>query len=72
MNKAHYNVSGLINGQIKTQVKNVLHDIEGINTIDVDLVNGSIEIGYNDSVDTKKIIQGIERVGCKIEGQRVF
>ncbi len=67
MNKKHYNVSGLLNEQIKLQVKNVLHDIKGVNTVDVDLTNGSIEVGYNDAADTDEIMQGIERVGCKIE-----
>ncbi len=67
MNKVHYNVSGLLNEQVKTQVKNVLHEIDGVNMINIDLARGSIEVGYNGSVDTDEIKQGIERVGCKIE-----
>lgn len=66
MNRVHYNVSGLLNTQIKTQVKNVLNDISGVHMVNVDLGNGSIEVGYN-KADESEIRQGIERVGCKIE-----
>ncbi|QHQ61735.1 heavy metal transporter [Anaerocolumna sedimenticola] len=67
MNKVHYNVSGLLNEKMKTQVKNVLNKVEGVSSIDVDLVRGTIEVGYNETTDTKEITDGIERVGCKIE-----
>ena len=67
MNKVHYNVTGLINEKMKTQVKNVLNKIDGVNSIDVDLARGSVEVGYNDTADTKEIAHGIERVGCRIE-----
>ncbi|WMJ88808.1 heavy-metal-associated domain-containing protein [Anaerocolumna sp. MB42-C2] len=68
MNKVHYNVSGLLNEKMKTQVKNVLNKVEGVSSINVDLVRGTIEVGYNDPADAKEITDGIERVGCKIEG----
>lgn len=67
MNKVHYDVSGLLNAQIKTQVKNVLNDLDGVKKVDVDLGNSSIEVGYNDSTDEEEIKQGLEHVGCKIE-----
>ncbi len=67
MNKVHYNVSGLLNEQMKAQVKHVLGDIEGVSMINVDLLNSTIEVGYNNSTDTNKIIEGIERVGCEIK-----
>jgi len=67
MNKVHYTVSGLQNTQIKTQVKNVLKDLDGVQKINVDLGKGSIEVGYNDSTKENEIKQGIEHVGCKIE-----
>jgi copper chaperone CopZ len=66
MNRVHYNVSGLLNTQIKTQVKHVLNDIDGVHMVNVDLGNGSIEVGYN-TADENEIREGIERVGCKIE-----
>lgn len=67
MNKVHYNVSGLLNEQVKTQIKNILNDMDGISQVNVDLVNGSVEVGYNDIVNTKDIMDGIARTGCKIE-----
>ncbi len=67
MNKVHYNVSGLLNEQMKAQVKHVLGDIDGVSMVNVDLLNSTIEVGYNNSADASKIIEGIERIGCKIE-----
>lgn len=67
MNKVHYNVSGLLNEQMKAQVKHVLGDIDGVSMVNVDLLNSTIEVGYNNSADAGQIIEGIERVGCKIE-----
>lgn len=67
MNRIHYNVSGLLNNSIKTQVKNVLSEIDGVHKINVDLGRGSIEVGYNDSTNENEIRNGIEHVGCKIE-----
>jgi copper chaperone CopZ len=66
MNRVHYNVSGLLNTQIKTQLKNVLNEVDGVHMVNVDLGNGSIEVGYN-TADESEIREGIKRVGCKIE-----
>lgn len=67
MNKVHYSVNGLRNSTVKTQVKNVLNHIDGVNKVNVDLVNSSIDVAYNDSADENTIKNGIEHVGCKIE-----
>ena len=67
MNKVHYNVNGLLNSTVKTQVKNALNHIDGVNKVNVDLVNSSIDVAYNDSADENTIKNGIEHVGCKIE-----
>lgn len=67
MNRVHYNVSGLLNNSVKTQVKNVLSDIDGVKKINVDLGRSSIEVGYNDSTNESEIKNGIEHVGCRIE-----
>lgn len=67
MNKVHYTVSGLINEQMKTQMKNVLSDVDGISVVNIDLGRGSVEVGYNDKTDERKIKECIERVGCRIE-----
>lgn len=67
MNKVHYNVTGLQNSQIKTQIKNALNQLEGVQMINVDLGRGSIEVGYNESTLESEIMQCIEHVGCQIE-----
>lgn len=67
MNKVQYNVSGLQNTQIKTQVKNVLDELDGVNKVNVDLGRSSIEVEFNDETNENDIRKGIEQVGCKIE-----
>jgi len=67
MKRVHYNVTRLVNEQTKTEVKNVLDKVDGVQMVNIDLGRGSIEVGYNDSVDEDKIKECIEHVGCKIE-----
>lgn len=67
MNKVHYNVTKLQNMQMKTQVKNALNELQGVSMINIDLGRGSIEVGYDESVDESIIKHCIEQVGCKIE-----
>ena len=62
-----YSVSGLINEDKKTQVKNALNKIDGVNMVNVDLGRGSIEVGYNSKVDPNAITNCIEHVGCQIQ-----
>lgn len=66
MNKLHVNVSGLQNQSVKTQVKNALDKLDGVNMINVDLGRGSIEVGFNDAASESNIRSCIENVGCKI------
>lgn len=68
MNKIHYNISGVQNSEIKTQLKNALTKIDGISMVNIDAGRGSIEVGYNQSTDENSIKSCIENVGCKIEG----
>jgi copper chaperone len=67
MNRVHFTVSRLQNSNMKTQLKNVLKDIEGVSMVNIDLGRGSIEVGYDDATDVNLIRQCIEDVGCKIE-----
>lgn len=67
MNRVHYNVSGLQNVQVKTQVKNALGKLDGVQMVNVDFNRGSIEVGYNEFTDESEIKQCIEQVGCRIE-----
>lgn len=66
MNKVQYNVNGLLNNQIRTQVKNALNDLDGIQKVNVDLGRSSIEVGFNNATSEQEIRNGIEHVGCKI------
>ncbi len=67
MIRSHYNVSRLLNTQMKTQVKNALNEIDGVKMVNVDLARSSIEVGYDESLDESTIKQCIENVGCKFE-----
>ncbi|HWT27462.1 MAG TPA: heavy metal-associated domain-containing protein [Mobilitalea sp.] len=67
MNKIHYEVNGLINNQKRTQVKNVLDELDGVGKVNVDLDRGTVEVEYNDAANEKDIRQGIEHVGCKVD-----
>lgn len=67
MNKVHYEVNGMQNTQMKTQVKNALNKLEGVQTVNVDLQRGSVEVGFNKKTSEYTIRDCIEQVGCKIE-----
>ena len=47
MNKANYNVSNLVNTECKTQVKNALDKVKGVQKVGVSLNTGTIEVGYH-------------------------
>ncbi len=67
MNRVHYNISGLQNAQMKTQVENALEKLDGVQMVNVDFQRGSIEVGYNEFTEESEIKQCIEHVGCEIE-----
>ena len=67
MNNVLYTVSGLINSESKTQMRNSLDKIKGVQKIGIDLAKGTVEIGYNEPADENQIVTCIENTGCKIE-----
>jgi copper chaperone len=67
MNRVHYNISGIQNIQMRTQVENALQKLDGVQMVNVDFARGSIEVGFNEYTDKSEIKQCIERVGCRIE-----
>lgn len=67
MNRFHYNVNGLQNTAIKTQIKNALENVKGVQMINIDFDRGAIEIGCSSTVDENQIRSCIERTGCRIE-----
>lgn len=66
MNNVHFSVNGLQNTQMKTQLKNVLTNLDGVSNVNVDLGRGSVEVNYNEPTNENTIRQGIEQIGCKI------
>ena len=67
MEREHYIVEGLASEYTKTQVKNALEEIEGVNKVCVDLGRGSVEVIYNEPATPEEIKNCIENTGHNIE-----
>lgn len=67
LNKVHFNVNGIQNNQIRTQLKNALSKVNGIQSINVDMERSTIDVGYNNKTNEFAIRDCIETVGCNIE-----
>ncbi len=67
MNNLHYNVEGLYNTTIKTQLKSALANLGGVQKVNVDLHRGTVEVDYNETVAESEIRRTIESIGCKVE-----
>lgn len=63
MERTHYMVDGLANENMKTQVKNALEKIDGVNNVCVDLARGSVEVIYNSPATPGEIKKCIEDTG---------
>jgi len=59
-------VSGIQNKACKTQIKNALDKLEGVNEVGVNLATGTIEIEYNQPTTEHDIKNCIENTGFKI------
>lgn len=66
MNTMFCNVSGIQNKECKTQIKNALNKIDGINKVGVNLETGTIEVEYNEPARERDIKKCIETNGFKI------
>ena len=66
MNTVHYQVDGLVNTPIKTQVKNALEKLDGVQKVIIDLHRSSVEVDYNEPAKENEIRTEIEHVGCRI------
>ena len=67
MKREHYIVNGIANENMKTQIKNSLEKIDGVNNVCVDMSRGSVEVIYNNPATEKEIRSCIENTGHKIE-----
>ena len=59
-------VSGMQNKECKTQIKNALNKIKGVNEVGVNLTSGTVEIQYNDPATEIELKDCIENSGFKI------
>lgn len=66
MNQMLCSVSGLQNKQQKTQIKNAINKLDGINNVGVNLVTGTIDVKYNTPATALEIKNCIENTGFKI------
>lgn len=67
MKSVHYNVDGLYNKPRKTQLKNALEEIEGVQKVNVDLERATVEVNFNEPAREPDIKRTIENIGCKVE-----
>lgn len=67
MYREHYLVNGLTNSNMKTQVKNALKDIDGVNQVWVNLAKETVEVIYNEPATESEIINCIENTGHSVE-----
>lgn len=66
MDKIYYTVSNLLNMECKTQVKNALDKVKGVQRVGVSLPAGVIEVEYNEPADKEQIKTCIEQTGFNI------
>ena len=66
MNTMLCGVSGIQNKERKTQIKNALNKISGVNEVGVNLTTGTVEIQYNDPATETELKTCIESTGCDI------
>ena len=68
MNRVHYEVNNLVNSTSKTQLKNALDKVEGVQNVCVDMARGTVEVIYSDEANESKVKNCIEDSGiqCRI------
>ncbi|SHI01988.1 heavy-metal-associated domain-containing protein [Clostridium grantii] len=66
MEKIHYEVSGIINSDRKTKIKNSLDKIGGVQKVEVDVARGTVDVNFNTPATSEVIEQSIEKQGCII------
>ncbi|WP_411170084.1 heavy-metal-associated domain-containing protein [Clostridium sp. MB05] len=67
MERLHCRISGIANENMKTQLKNSLEKVEGVNQVCVDMARGSVEVIYNEPATQESIRSCIENTGHKID-----
>lgn len=59
-------VSGIHNKECKTQIKNALDKVKGVQEVGVNLVSGSVKIDYNEPATEEDIKDCLENTGFPI------
>ena len=67
MNTVLCSVSGIQNKECKTQIKNALDKLKGVQEIGVNMTTGTIKVEYNEPATESEIKNCIEHTGFKIE-----
>lgn len=67
MNRVHYDVNGLVNSTSKTQLKNALDKVEGVQNVCIDMGRGTVEVIYSEEANESSIRSCIENTGYNIE-----
>lgn len=66
MNTMICNVSGIPNKESKTQIKNALNKITGVQEVGVNLKTSTVQVDYNEPATKVEIKDCIEKSGFKI------
>lgn len=67
MEREHYIVHGIANENMKTQIKNAVGKVQGVNDVCVDMARGSVEVTYNKPATKEAIKSCIEETGHKVQ-----
>ncbi len=67
MNTMLCSVSNIRNKECKTQIKNALDKIKGVQEVGVNLVTGTVKVDYNEPATELEIKNCIENTGFPIE-----
>lgn len=67
MDRVHYKVDGITNQNMKTQIKNSLEKVDGVNNVCVDVERGTVEVIYNNPATAQCIKSCLEDAGHKVE-----
>lgn len=66
MEKSHFTVSGIGNVEDRTKLKNALNKISGVQETAVDMVRGTVEVGFNRFTSENEIKNCIEKTGYTV------
>lgn len=66
MERVHYKINGISNENMKTQVKNSLDKVDGVDQVCVDMARGTIEIIYNEPATESQIKSCLQNSGHEI------